>query len=104
MAVVRYPSNRHFISHSRLETAFEEGAQGTTNHHLLCVCDPGTSVIWFMTSSREAQNVSDYLRGSGDFPTPRVLTLNQLAEAPFNVYVYVQKQGDLVVLPPRRYL
>ena len=88
-----------------LETFFEEGAQGTTNHSLLCVCnDPETLVVWFMTSSDEAQNVCDHLNSSKDPPTPRTLSLNELAEAPFKVYVCVQKQGDLVVLPSRRYL
>lgn len=56
-----------------------------------------------MTSSNEAHNISDYLRSRGSFPTPSVLGLNTLAEAPFKVYVYVQRKGDLVVLPPRRY-
>jgi hypothetical protein len=86
------------------ETYFEEGPQGTTDHYLLCVCDQETSIVWFMTSSNDANNVSDYLRASDGFLTPRTLSLSELAEAPFKVYVYVQKRGDLVVLPPRRYL
>lgn len=57
-----------------------------------------------MTSSREAQNVDNYLRSSAGHLVPCTLTLEALAEAPFKVYVHVQKRGDLVVLPPRRYL
>jgi len=90
--------------HGDLEALFEEGAQGTTNHSFLCACGPETSVVWFMTSSHDAQNVDAYLRPSGGHPTPRTLTLEALAEAPFKVYVHAQKRGDLVVLPPRRYL
>jgi len=91
-----------FASHSYLETLFEEGIQGTTDHYLLCASEPEASVVWFMTSSHDALNVSDYLRASSDFPIPHTLGLNKLSEAPFKVYVYVQKRGDLVVLPPRR--
>ena len=57
-----------------------------------------------MTSSDEAKNVSDYLAASNGSHAPRAFTLSELAEAPFKVYVYVQKRGDLVVLPPGRYM
>jgi hypothetical protein len=56
-----------------------------------------------MTSSDEAKNVSDHLTASNGSHAPRTFSLSELAEAPFKVYVYVQKRGDLVVLPPRRY-
>jgi hypothetical protein len=90
-----------FTSHTYPETFFEDGAQGTTDHYLLCVCHKKTSIVWFMTSSDDAQKVSDHLNSS---PTPHVFSLSELAEAPFKVYVYVQERGDLVVLPLRRYL
>ena len=57
-----------------------------------------------MTSSDDAKNVSDYLTTSDGSQAPRTFSLSELAEAPFKVYVCVQKRGDLVVLPPRRYL
>ena len=93
-----------FISHTRSETYFEEGIQGTTDHYLLCACDQRTSIIWFMTSSDDAENVSDHLTASNSSHAPRTFTPNELAGAPFKVYVYVQERGDLVVLPPRRYI
>ena len=102
--MVRVRRTNNVTSHSFLETFLEEGAQGTTNHSLLCACSPEMSIVWFMTSSHEAQNVSDHLRPPGGLPTPRALSLHELADAPFKVYVCVQKRGDLVVLPPRRYL
>lgn len=86
------------------ETFFEEVSQGATDHYLLCLCDKAASIVWFMTSTDDAKNVSDYLRTSDSPSTPRTFSLSELAEAPFNVYVYVQERGDLVVLPPRRYL
>ena len=92
------------IPHTFPETFFEEGVQGTTNHYFLCIHDENTSIVWFMTSSDDAQNIFDHLSASDGSSTPRTFSLRELAEAPFKVYVCVQKRGDLVVLPPRRYL
>ena len=83
-------------------THFEDGHHGTSGNYLLCLGEPGSCVDWFMTAAVDSQKVFDYLQ-SFQVPSPHRLDLGHLSDAPFDVYVFKQERGDLVVLPPRTY-
>jgi len=58
-----------------------------------------------MTKSSAAPIVSEYFHGLGyelDWES-HVTTIEEFANAPFDVYIAEQKVGDLVIVPPRRY-
>ena len=104
---LRYAVCRLFVSRSLThspETSFEDGPQGTSNHSLLCACEPDVSILWFITPSKEAEDVAHHLSTFEGAPMPRSLSLTELSGAPFTVYICAQKRGDLVVLPPRRFV
>lgn len=72
----------------------------------MCYTENGGSSFWFMTNSSDCGAVTDYFRGLGhelDWED-HVATLEELAKAPFDVYILEQKLGDLVLVPPRRYV
>jgi hypothetical protein len=58
-----------------------------------------------MTAGEDSAVVSEYFRDLGlDLATEsHVASIEQLAAAPFTVYVVEQKLGDLVLVPPRSY-
>lgn len=59
-----------------------------------------------MTSPSDCGLVTDYFQKLGhelDWED-HVATLEELAGAPFDVYILEQKLGDLVLVPPRRYV
>jgi len=63
----------------------------------------GGSSFWFMTESSSAPKASKYfhsLKQELDLEN-HVITVEELARAPFNVYIIEQKLGDLVLVPPR---
>jgi hypothetical protein len=71
---------------------------------MCCTEDEGSS-FWFMTSPSDCGTVTDYFRKLGhelDWED-HVATVEELADAPFDVYILEQKLGDLVLVPPRRY-
>lgn len=56
-----------------------------------------------MTSGAAAPDVADYFHGLGqelDLET-HVITVEELVNAPFKVYIAEQKLGDMVLVPPR---
>lgn len=83
-------------------TRFEDGHHGTSGQYLLCFQEPDACVIWFTTAAADSQKVFDYLQ-SLQATSPHHLNLEQLSDVPFDVYVFKQERGDLVVLPPRGY-
>ena len=59
-----------------------------------------------MTNPSDSGTVSGHFRKLGhelDWED-HVATLEELADAPFDVYISEQKLGDLVLVPPRRYV
>ena len=101
--IVRLPPNfclfplLHFVA-----TYFEEGHHGTSGQYLLCFQEPGAHVVRFMTAAVDSQRAFDYLQ-SLQTSFPHRLDPANLPDLPFNVYVFKQERGDLVVLPPRSY-
>ncbi|KAJ7063417.1 hypothetical protein C8F01DRAFT_985545 [Mycena amicta] len=73
-------------------------------HNLMTYAENNGSSFWFMTASSSANAVVEYfhnhLNKDIDHGT-HVVTINQLASAPFDVYITEQKLGDLVLVPPR---
>lgn len=75
----------------------------SSGQNLMCYTENGGSSYWFMTKSSDAADASKYfhrLRQELDHET-HVISVEQLAEAPFDVYIAEQKLGDLVLVPPR---
>ncbi|EFI28345.1 hypothetical protein CC1G_13875 [Coprinopsis cinerea okayama7 len=75
----------------------------SSGHNLMCYTENEGSSYWFMTKSSDAAKASDFFQTLGqelDHET-HVITLGELAKAPFKVYVAEQKLGDLVLVPPR---
>ncbi len=69
----------------------------------MCYTEKDGSSIWFMTESSNTPEVDAFFRKLGteiDHET-QVLSVEDLAKAPFNVYVTRQRLGDLVLVPPR---
>lgn len=70
----------------------------------MCHTERDGSSFWFMTASHLAPEVADYfqneLNQELDWET-HVTSVEELARAPFVVYVAEQKLGDLMLVPPR---
>lgn len=69
----------------------------------MCYSENDGSSFWFMTESSSAQAAADYfhqLKQELDLET-HVITVEELATAPFVVYITEQKLGDMVLVPPR---
>ena len=70
----------------------------------MCYTEDGGSSFWFMTNPSDCGAVTDYFRELGhelDWED-HVATIDELAKASFDVHIWEQKLGDLVLVPPRR--
>ncbi|KAF9454665.1 hypothetical protein P691DRAFT_656001 [Macrolepiota fuliginosa MF-IS2] len=75
----------------------------SSGQNLMCYTEKGGSSFWFMTKSSDCGKVTSYfhkLKHELDHET-HVLSLSELANAPFDIYIVEQKLGDLVLVPPR---
>ncbi|KAG6867007.1 hypothetical protein C0991_003923 [Blastosporella zonata] len=75
----------------------------SSGQNLMCYTEKDGSSFWFMTKTADAPQASKYfqtLNQELDHET-HVITVEQLAKAPFDVYIAEQKLGDLVLVPPR---
>ncbi|KZS96495.1 hypothetical protein SISNIDRAFT_407599 [Sistotremastrum niveocremeum HHB9708] len=75
---------------------------GSVGQNLMCYTENGGSAYWFMTASSDSLAFSRYFREQGlaiDLEN-HALTIEQLAKAPFDIYIGEQKLGDLVIVPP----
>ncbi|KAF7294820.1 hypothetical protein MIND_01019900 [Mycena indigotica] len=77
---------------------------GSQGHNLMTYAEDGGRAFWFMTASASAPQVEEYfhsvLKHDIDHET-YVVSLVELARAPFDVFVAEQRVGDLVLVPPR---
>ena len=92
------------VAYSEIGTPFQEDSCATFAHDLSCVGCPNGSKYWFMTAAQDWLEVTEYLHagdGSNKIRT-QSLSLQELSQLPFNVYFHLQKEGDLMILPPRR--
>lgn len=75
----------------------------SSGQNLMCYTEDDGSSFWFMTQGSSARQVADYfhtLDQELDHET-HIVTVEQLARAPFKVYITQQKLGDMVLVPPR---
>ncbi|KAL0946647.1 hypothetical protein HGRIS_012841 [Hohenbuehelia grisea] len=75
----------------------------SSGHNLMCHTENGGSSFWFMTDGSDAAEVAAYFRKLHqelDHET-HVISVDELAKAPFKVYIAEQLLGDLVLVPPR---
>lgn len=72
----------------------------------MCYTENEGHSFWFMTNPSDSGTVTGYFRKLGhelDWED-HAATLEELADAPFEVYILEQNLGDLVLVPPRRYV
>src|ERR1700722_4942733 len=76
---------------------------GSSGQNIMCYTKNGGSSFWFMTRSSEAPLVAKYFHTIGREldQENHVVTIEELAAAPFRVYIVEQKLGDMVLVPPR---
>ena len=75
----------------------------SSGQNLMCYSEQGGSSFWFMTDSSSAAAAARYfhkLKQELDLET-HVISLDELANAPFTVYIAEQKLGDMILVPPR---
>jgi JmjC domain, hydroxylase len=75
----------------------------SSGQNIMCYTENNGSSYWFMTKSSDAPAVAVYfheLKQELDLET-HVITIEELTEAPFDIYVAEQKLGDMVLVPPR---
>lgn len=75
----------------------------SSGQNVMCYSENGGSSFWFMTDSSSAAAAATYfhkLKHELDLET-HVITIDELANAPFTVYIAEQKLGDMVLVPPR---
>ncbi|KAK0483780.1 hypothetical protein IW261DRAFT_1332995 [Armillaria novae-zelandiae] len=75
----------------------------SSGQNLMCYTENDGSSFWFMTKGSDALDVAEYFRALKqelDHET-HFITIEELARAPFDVYITQQRLGDLVLVPPR---
>ncbi|KAI0957513.1 hypothetical protein AcW1_005882 [Taiwanofungus camphoratus] len=77
---------------------------GSSGQNIMCYTEKDGCSFWFMTTSEIAPEVAEYFQShlgqELDWET-HVTSVEELANAPFDVYIVEQKLGDLVLVPPR---
>ncbi|KAF9777832.1 hypothetical protein BJ322DRAFT_1114761 [Thelephora terrestris] len=81
---------------------FQDESRSTVRHDLLFSGGTDAAKHWFMTAEEDWPQVTENLRERNGSNVIRVrsMSVQELKEAPHNIYVYTQKKGDLVILPP----
>ncbi|TDL24859.1 hypothetical protein BD410DRAFT_64817 [Rickenella mellea] len=76
---------------------------GSSGHNLMCYTENNGSSFWFMTESSSASAAALYFQSLNHEldHEQKVITPEELAKAPFKVYITEQKLGDLVLVPKR---
>lgn len=76
----------------------------SSGQNIMCYTEDGGSSFWFMTASSDAPAAGEYFQrkiGQELDWEAHVVTVDEFAGAPFQVFVAEQKLGDLVLVPPR---
>ncbi|KAI0064565.1 hypothetical protein BV25DRAFT_1881865 [Artomyces pyxidatus] len=75
----------------------------SSGHNLMCYTEGSASAFWFMTDGAAAPAAAAYFQSLDqelDWEN-HTISLDELANAPFEVYITEQKVGDFVLVPPR---
>ncbi|KAF9642864.1 hypothetical protein BDM02DRAFT_3105147, partial [Thelephora ganbajun] len=83
---------------------FQDDSHSTVTHDLLCVGGTDAGKYWFMTAAEDWPEVTEHLQVRDGLNTIHIHSMSpqELLQVPFNIYFYMQRKGDLVILPPRR--
>ncbi|KAL6298227.1 hypothetical protein BKA93DRAFT_812084 [Sparassis latifolia] len=76
----------------------------SSGHNVMCYTENDGCSYWFMTASSDAPDVAKYFQdvlGQELDWENHVASVEEFAQAPFDVYVVEQKLGDFVLVPPR---
>lgn len=95
-----------FLTISFQVTPLHKDPCASYGQNIMCYAENEGRSFWFMTNPSDCSTVSGHFRNLGhelDWED-HAATLEELADAPFNVYISEQKLGDLVLVPPRRYV
>lgn len=69
----------------------------------MCYTEDNGASFWFMTKGSSSVDAAKYFQKLGRELDHEnyVINLEELAKAPFKIYIIKQKVGDLVLVPPR---
>lgn len=76
----------------------------SSGQNLMCYTERDGSSFWFMTESSSAPAAAEYFRqklGQELDNENHIVTIEELTNAPFKVFVLQQRLGDMVLVPPR---
>lgn len=75
----------------------------SSGNNIMCYTENDGSSFWFMTETSAARQVSDYFHQLNQELDHEnyFITIEDLAQAPFNIYLVQQRLGDMVLVPPR---
>ncbi|KAF8911972.1 hypothetical protein CPB84DRAFT_1700931, partial [Gymnopilus junonius] len=75
----------------------------SSGQNLMCYTEEGGAAFWFMTKGSSSVDATKYFQKLGQELDHEnyVINLEELAKAPFKIYIIEQKLGDLVLVPPR---
>ena len=76
----------------------------SSGHNLMCYTENGGSSFWFMTESAAAPDAAAFFQNTLECELDeecRVVTIEEFAKAPFDVYIAEQKLGDFMLVPKR---
>src|ERR1700761_2339226 len=77
---------------------------GSVGQNLMCHTEDNGCAFWFMTSTSDAPAAASYFQNDIGCELDlenHTLTIEELAKAPFQIFIGVQELGDLVMVPPR---
>jgi JmjC domain, hydroxylase len=84
-------------------TPCHKDACASSGQNIMCYTENAGSSFWFMTASADATAAAEYmhkLQQELDHESYNI-SVEELARAPFKVYITEQKLGDMVLVPPR---
>jgi JmjC domain, hydroxylase len=75
----------------------------SSGQNIMCYTESSGSSFWFMTDSDSSMAAVEYLQKFNQELDHEsyVMSVEELANAPFKVYIAEQKLGDMVLVPPR---
>lgn len=92
-----------YVGNSETFTPAHKDVCGALGHNLMVYSDNGrTHAIWCIMKYEDLEQIRIFFQQNGAFLDDDncFLPLHILSKAPFTVYLFEQKLGDLVLLPP----
>lgn len=79
---------------------------GSLGHNLITYAEKDACAVWFCAASSDRENVAKFWSEKSPNPDASIdhdnyfMPLEKLLTAPFKFHIIIQKEGDLVLLPP----